>query len=68
VNGAWCWQVKRLAPHSSKTMKVIARTLKGAKGRITNVAWVEGRDIIQAKDRSAIHVTGARQRPGGVTG
>jgi len=68
VNGAWCWQIKRLAPHSSKTMRVIARTLKGAKGRITNVAWLEGKDIIRTKSRSAIRVTGAKQRPGGVTG
>ena len=68
VNGAWCWQVKRLGPHSSKTMKAIARTLKGAKGRITNVAWVEGKDIIRTKSHSAIRVTGAKQRPGGVTG
>jgi hypothetical protein len=49
-------------------MRVIARTLKGAKGRITNVAWLEGKDIIRTKSRSAIRVTGAKQRPGGVTG
>ncbi len=67
-NGAWCWKIKRLAPHSSKTMKVIARTLKGAKGRITNVAWVEGKNVKRAKDRAAIRAIGAKRRPDRVTG
>ncbi|MBN8866025.1 MAG: DUF11 domain-containing protein [Solirubrobacterales bacterium] len=67
-DGAYCWRIPRLAAHGSKTMRVIARALKGASGRITNVAWVEGQNVPRKKDRSAIKVIGSKARPGGVTG
>ncbi len=67
-NGAYCWRIKRIPPRSSVTLKVIARTLKGAKGSLTNVAWAEGQDVITSRDRSRIRVTGAKSKPGGVTG
>jgi len=66
--GAYCWRIKRIPARGSVTLKVIARTLAGAKGKLTNVAWAEGQDVITSRDRTPIRVTGAKSRPGGVTG
>jgi uncharacterized repeat protein (TIGR01451 family) len=68
-DGAYCWRIKAIPAHSAVTLRVVARTLKGVRGRVTNVAWVEGQDIQKAKDRSAVRVVRPkRPRPGGVTG
>jgi uncharacterized repeat protein (TIGR01451 family) len=68
-NGAWCWRIKRLAPHSSKLLRVWAKVLDGASGRITNVAWVEGQDVRTRRDRAAVRAVRPRPpRAGGVTG
>jgi len=68
-NGAWCWQIKQIAPHSSKLLKVWARVLGGASGKITNVATVEGQNVPNRRDTASIRAVHPRPpRAGGVTG
>lgn len=67
-NGAWCWQLKRMAPKSSRNLRVVARVLPGVRGKVTNTVFVDGQEIINRKSRSPIRVVGAKRRPGGVTG
>lgn len=68
-NGAWCWRISRMAPRSSTLLRVYARAIEGASGRLANVAWVEGQNIRTKKDRAAVRVVRPRPaRSGGVTG
>jgi uncharacterized repeat protein (TIGR01451 family) len=67
-NGAYCWTIKSVPAKGSRSVRVIARVLKGARGRITNVAWAEGQEVKTAKTRRPVRVVAVKNRGGGVTG
>jgi len=67
-NGAWCWQLKSIAPKATRSLRVTAKVLPGARGRVTNVVTVDGQEVSTTKTTSPIQVVGSKTRPGGVTG
>lgn len=67
-NGAWCWQLKSIAPKTTRTLRVTAKVLRGAEGKVTNVVTVDGQDISTKKSTSPIRVIPAKRKSGGVTG
>ncbi len=67
-NGAWCWTLKSIPAGTSTNLRVTAKVLKGARGKLTNVVTVNGQQISSKKAKSPIRVFGGKTRPGGVTG
>jgi uncharacterized repeat protein (TIGR01451 family) len=66
--GEHCWTVPALKPGKSKSYRVTARVLGGAKGKQTNRVTVKG-DSVQTKSaRATVRVRSAPVRAGGVTG
>lgn len=66
--GQHCWTVPALKPGKSKSYRVTARVLRGAKGKQTNRVTIKG-DSVQTKHaRATVRVRSAPVRAGGVTG
>lgn len=66
--GEHCWTVPALKPGKSKSYRVTARVLRGAKGKQTNRVTIKG-DSVQTKSaRATVKVRAVPVRAGGVTG
>ena len=68
-NGRFCWDLLTVKAHSSKSIRITTRTLKGTRGKLTNTATVSGRGVSARADAApVVNVLGAAVRGGGVTG
>ncbi|HVV90689.1 MAG TPA: DUF11 domain-containing protein [Solirubrobacterales bacterium] len=67
-NGSYCWKIATLKGHATKKIRVVARALAGAGGKLVNVAVLSGADAVHRKATAAVHVKAAPAREGGVTG
>lgn len=66
--GEHCWTVPALKPGQSRSYRVTARVLGGAKGKQTNRVTIKG-DSVQTKSaRATVKVRAVPVRAGGVTG
>jgi uncharacterized repeat protein (TIGR01451 family) len=67
--GRYCWALGTVAAHRSKSVTLTTRTLRGASGRVRNVATLTARGVVaRAAASPAIRVLSAANPGGGVTG
>lgn len=66
--GRYCWSVGTLAPHASRTLRIVTRSLAGAGGALTNTATATARGALAQTARRVVRVLGRSTRGGGVTG
>lgn len=66
--GEHCWTVPALKPGKSKSYRVVARVLRGAKGKQTNRVTIKGDSVKTKSARATVRVRSAPVRAGGVTG
>jgi uncharacterized repeat protein (TIGR01451 family) len=66
--GAYCWRIPGLKGHAKVKIRVVARALVGAAGKLVNTATLTGPGVKAAKARAAVRVEALPVREGGVTG
>lgn len=66
--GEHCWTVPALKPGKSKSYRVTARVLGGAKGKQTNRVTIKGDSVRTKSARATVKVRAVPVRAGGVTG
>ncbi len=68
VEGSYCWKIAALKGHATKKIRVVARALAGAGGKLVNTAVLSGADAVHRKATAAVQVKAEPAREGGVTG
>jgi uncharacterized repeat protein (TIGR01451 family) len=66
--GSYCWKIAALKGHATKKIRVLARALAGAGGKLVNIAVLSGADAVHRKATAAVQVKARPAREGGVTG
>jgi uncharacterized repeat protein (TIGR01451 family) len=66
--GSYCWKIVALKGHATKKIRVVARALVGAGGKLVNTAVLSGADAVHRKATAAVQVQARPAREGGVTG
>jgi uncharacterized repeat protein (TIGR01451 family) len=66
--GSYCWRIATLRGHATAKIRIVARALAGAAGRLVNVAVLSGPDSPPRRATAAVRVKSAPVREGGVTG
>lgn len=67
-DGRHCWALGLVPAGRSRSLRVTARALRGAKGRLVNRVVASSPEAVSARDKAAVRVIGMPTRAGGVTG
>lgn len=68
VHGEQCWSLGALQPHRYKAIKVVAKVLRGTKGKRVNHAYATAKGVKTAKAHAKVRVKPAQPRTTPVTG
>jgi uncharacterized repeat protein (TIGR01451 family) len=66
--GSYCWRIATLRGHATTKIRLVARALAGAAGRLVNVATLTAPDVPSQRASAAVRVKAKPVREGGVTG
>ncbi|HVW47793.1 MAG TPA: DUF11 domain-containing protein [Solirubrobacterales bacterium] len=66
--GSYCWTIAALKGSAKKRIRVVARALAGAGGRLVNTAVLRGADAVRREATAPVRVKARPAREGGVTG
>ncbi len=66
--GRVCWRIKTIGAGASRTIRVLARALPGARGNLTNHATASAKGVKTVKAKATVNVVPAPLKPTPVTG
>jgi uncharacterized repeat protein (TIGR01451 family) len=68
TKGQYCWTLKTLAAHKTKSYRITVRTLSSASGSRVNRATASAPGAVTTRAKDPVRVLGAHASGGGVTG